>query len=44
MEKARDLIKHNKKSYIATDFPNATENTTRPDPKSYSLNSTNIIY
>ncbi len=30
MEKARDLIKHNKKSYIATDFPNATGNTTRP--------------
>ena len=30
MEKARDLIKHNKKSYIATDFPNATGNTARP--------------
>jgi hydroxylamine dehydrogenase len=30
MEKARDAIKHNKKSYIATDFPNATGNTTRP--------------
>jgi hypothetical protein len=30
MEKARDLIKHNQKSYIATDFPNATGNTTRP--------------
>jgi len=30
MEKARDLIKHNKKAYIATDFPNATGNTTRP--------------
>ena len=30
MEKARDLIKHNKKAYIATDFPNATGNTTKP--------------
>jgi hypothetical protein len=29
-EKANDLIKHNKKAYIATDFPNATGNTTRP--------------
>ena len=24
------LLKHNKKAYIATDFPNATGNTTRP--------------
>ena len=31
MEKARDLIKHNKKAYIATDFPNATGNTTKPE-------------
>ena len=30
MEEGRDMIKHNKKSYIATDFPNATGNTTRP--------------
>ncbi len=29
-EKAKDLIEHNKKAYIATDFPNATGNTTRP--------------
>ncbi|MFC1488411.1 multiheme c-type cytochrome [Thermodesulfobacteriota bacterium] len=30
MEEARDLIKHNKKAYKATDFPNATGNTTPP--------------
>jgi hydroxylamine dehydrogenase len=30
MEKARDLIEHNKKAYVATDYPNATGNTTRP--------------
>ncbi|MBW1744285.1 MAG: CopD family protein, partial [Deltaproteobacteria bacterium] len=30
MEEARDLIKHNEKAYKATDFPNATGNTTRP--------------
>ncbi len=30
MEEARDLIKHNKKAYKATDFPAATGNTTRP--------------
>ena len=30
MEEARDMIKHNRKAYIATDFPNATGNTTRP--------------
>ena len=27
---ARDHIEHNKKAYKATDFPNATGNTTRP--------------
>lgn len=30
MEKARDLIKHNKKAYRADDFPNATGNRTKP--------------
>ncbi len=30
MEEARDLIKHNKKGYVAKDFPNATGSTTRP--------------
>ena len=30
MEKARDLIAQNKKAYKATDYPNATGNTTRP--------------
>ncbi|MFC1567253.1 multiheme c-type cytochrome [Thermodesulfobacteriota bacterium] len=30
MEEARDLIKHNKKAYKATDFPNATGNTKKP--------------
>ncbi len=30
MEEARDLLKHNKKAYVAKDFPNATGNTTRP--------------
>ena len=30
MEEARDSIKHNKKAYKATDFPNATGNTTKP--------------
>jgi hydroxylamine dehydrogenase len=30
MEEARDLIEHNKKAYIAKDFPNATGNTTVP--------------
>jgi hypothetical protein len=29
-KKTCDLIRHNKKAYIATDFPNATGNTTRP--------------
>jgi len=30
MEEARDLIKHNKKAYQATDYPNATGNTSKP--------------
>jgi hypothetical protein len=30
MEYARDLIKHNKKAYKATDYPNATGNTNKP--------------
>jgi len=30
MEEARELIKHNKKAYIAPDFPNATGNTSKP--------------
>ena len=30
MEESRDLIEHNKKAYIATDFPNATGDTTKP--------------
>jgi len=30
MEEARDLLEHNKKAYIAKDWPNATGNTTRP--------------
>ncbi|MBU0995787.1 MAG: hydroxylamine oxidoreductase [Proteobacteria bacterium] len=30
MEEARDMIKHNKKSYISTDYPNATGNTEKP--------------
>ena len=30
MEEARDLIRHNRKAYIATDFPNATGSTTKP--------------
>lgn len=30
MEEARDLIKHNKKAYVAKDFPNATGNTSKP--------------
>jgi len=30
MEEANDLIEHNKKAYIAKDFPNATGNTTVP--------------
>jgi hydroxylamine dehydrogenase len=30
LEKARDLIEHNRKSYIATEYPNATGNTARP--------------
>ena len=30
MEEANELIKHNKKAYVAEDFPNATGNTTRP--------------
>ncbi len=30
MEEANDLIKHNKKAYVAKDFPNATGNTTPP--------------
>ena len=31
MKEARELIKHNKKAYVATDFPNATGNTTKPE-------------
>ena len=31
MEKARDLIQHNKKAYKAADFPNATGNTKPPE-------------
>jgi len=30
MEESRDLIRHNKKAYVATDFPNATGTTVRP--------------
>lgn len=30
MEEGRDMIQHNRKAYIATDFPNATGNTTPP--------------
>ena len=30
MEEANELIKHNKKAYVAKDFPNATGNTTKP--------------
>ncbi|MBW1900034.1 MAG: hydroxylamine oxidoreductase [Deltaproteobacteria bacterium] len=30
MELSRDLIKHNKKAYRATDYPNATGNTNKP--------------
>jgi len=30
MEEANELIKHNKKAYIAKDFPNATGTTTKP--------------
>jgi len=30
MELARDLLKHNKKAYRATDYPNATGNTNKP--------------
>ena len=30
MEEARELISHNKKAYKATDFPNATGNTSKP--------------
>ncbi len=30
MEEARDAIEHNKKAYVATDFPNATGSTTKP--------------
>ncbi|OEU77689.1 MAG: hydroxylamine oxidoreductase [Desulfobacterales bacterium C00003060] len=30
MEHSRDLIKHNRKAYKATDYPNATGNTTKP--------------
>lgn len=30
MEKAEDLIKNNKKAYVAKDFPNATGDPTRP--------------
>jgi hypothetical protein len=29
-EKANDLIQHNKKAYMAKDWPNATGNTTKP--------------
>ena len=30
MEEARDLIKHNKKAYVAKDYPNATGSTVKP--------------
>jgi hypothetical protein len=30
MEEARELISHDKKAYVAEDFPNATGNTTIP--------------
>ena len=30
MEEARDLIKYNKKAYVAKDYPNATGNTQKP--------------
>jgi hypothetical protein len=30
MEEGRDMIRHNRKAYVATDFPNATGNTTPP--------------
>jgi hypothetical protein len=30
MEESRDMFQHNKKAHIATDFPNATGNTTPP--------------
>ena len=30
MKESRDLIQHNKKAYVATDFPNATGTTVRP--------------
>lgn len=30
MEEARDLIKHNKKAYVAKDYPNATGSTAKP--------------
>ena len=30
MELSRELIKHNKKAYKATDYPNATGNTNKP--------------
>ncbi|MFH1489747.1 MAG: hydroxylamine oxidoreductase, partial [Pseudomonadota bacterium] len=31
MEEARDLMEHNKKAYVAKDFPNATGRTTKPE-------------
>jgi len=31
MEKARDLIRKNRKAYKAADFPGATGNTTPPE-------------
>jgi hypothetical protein len=31
MEEANELIKHNKKAYIAEDWPNATGDTTKPE-------------
>ncbi len=30
MEEDRDMFQHNKKAHVATDFPNATGNTTPP--------------
>ena len=30
MEESRELIEHNKKAYKTLDFPNATDNTTKP--------------
>jgi hypothetical protein len=30
MEEARHMIKENQKAYVATDYPNATGDTTKP--------------